>query len=155
MRTRIRAAGVALQDGHILLHKMDDFWVLPGGGVIEHETTIAGLKREFQEELGIEVQVKQLLWIVENFFKYNNQPMSGVEFYYLIELPSFVSLHKQVAFDGYEQETGEILHFEWHKLSELAEIKLLPSFLKEQLKKMETSLPHTVEHIINDEIGIM
>jgi 8-oxo-dGTP pyrophosphatase MutT (NUDIX family) len=155
MRTRIRAAGIALHDGHVLLHKMhkmDDFWVLPGGGV-EHETTMDGLKREFQEELGIEVTVKQLLWVVENFFEHNNKQVSGIEFHYLIEVPSKFFFNQKKNFDGYEQETDETLHFEWHKLSGLDCIKLLPSFLLEQLKKLETSTPQIVEHIINNEIG--
>nr|WP_188387533.1 NUDIX domain-containing protein [Priestia taiwanensis] len=152
VRRNIRAAGIAIHDGHVLLHKMDDFWILPGGDVAAQETTLAGLKREFQEELGIEVQMKQLLWIVENFFEYNNQPISGVEFHYLIEVPESITLQKQTIFDGYEQETNATLHFAWHKVSELNSITLLPAVLVGKLMSLPMSLPKTIEHIINNKI---
>ncbi|HWI50236.1 MAG TPA: NUDIX domain-containing protein, partial [Rummeliibacillus sp.] len=63
-----RVAGVLVQEGHILTHKSvnDSFWSLPGGRVKILEQAQYGLQREFQEELGVDVQIERLLWSVEN-----------------------------------------------------------------------------------------
>jgi ADP-ribose pyrophosphatase YjhB (NUDIX family) len=70
-----RVAGILVENEHVLLHKMADnkHWSLPSGRVRMMEDSQTSLKREISEELGIQVNVNQLLWIVENFFKYNGE----------------------------------------------------------------------------------
>lgn len=69
-RVRIRVAGVLLKDKKLLLiaHKKGNqvYWLLPGGGVDFGESLTEALKREFQEELGISVQVKDICCIVDS-----------------------------------------------------------------------------------------
>ncbi|EID45694.1 NUDIX hydrolase [Parageobacillus thermoglucosidasius] len=149
MRTRVRAAGVVVHNEHILLHKMDDFWVLPGGGV-GFEATTEGLKREFKEELGIEIKIKNLLWVAENFFEYNNQKEQSIEFYYLIEFPENSALYNQNSFEGCEGK--QTLKFKWHKIDNINNLTILPEFLAEYLKELRTSIPERIQHIINKTI---
>lgn len=65
-----RVAGVAVDSGRVLLHRSehDDFWGLPGGRLEVGETSHQALRREMLEEVGTEVRVGGLLWVVENFF---------------------------------------------------------------------------------------
>ncbi|MCM3738578.1 NUDIX domain-containing protein [Bacillus cytotoxicus] len=67
VRTNIRTAGVLIHNEHVLLHKMDDFWILPGGAVecngVDFETTMEALKREYKEGLDVEINIIKLLWV--------------------------------------------------------------------------------------------
>jgi ADP-ribose pyrophosphatase YjhB (NUDIX family) len=67
----LRAVAVALRDGHILLNRCekDDYWFLPGGRFELLESAPGAIRREKRKELGAEVRVERLLWIVENFFE--------------------------------------------------------------------------------------
>ena len=61
-----RVSALAARDGYVLLHRseLDDFWSLAGGGCEMLESSEVALR----EEMGIDVRVERLLWVVENFF---------------------------------------------------------------------------------------
>ena len=69
-RIRIRVAGVLVENGNILMvcHQKNgkNYWLLPGGGVDYGETLTQALKREFEEELGIKVDVHDLLFSIDS-----------------------------------------------------------------------------------------
>jgi ADP-ribose pyrophosphatase YjhB (NUDIX family) len=66
----IRVAGLLIHKGSILMVEQgrgdERYWLLPGGGVKFGETLSDGLRREFQEELGMRVGVQRLVAIVES-----------------------------------------------------------------------------------------
>lgn len=68
--TRIRVAGIWIDDGAILLESLADrdVWSLPGGGLEPGETLKAALVREFREEMDLTVRPGDLLMVVENHF---------------------------------------------------------------------------------------
>jgi 8-oxo-dGTP pyrophosphatase MutT (NUDIX family) len=76
---RVRVAGAAIRDGRVLLNGWDGFrhLALPGGGVEQGEESASALVREMREELGTEIRVGRLLWVVENFFALNGARRSS------------------------------------------------------------------------------
>ncbi len=53
-----------------------------------NEKSVDAVKREIQEELGVEVNVDRMLWINENFFKEetSEEQFHEVCIFYLVEL---------------------------------------------------------------------
>jgi len=48
-------------------NKVNDFFLLPGGGIESTESIIEGVKRECQEETGCEIEIQNALGITEDF----------------------------------------------------------------------------------------
>jgi 8-oxo-dGTP diphosphatase len=69
-KTRIRVAALIIRDGRVLLAKHEkggkQYWLLPGGGVEYGESVEEALKRELQEEAGLDIQPGELLWVVDS-----------------------------------------------------------------------------------------
>lgn len=67
---RVRVAGVLENNKEILMiaHKKNGrkYWLLPGGGVDYGESFQEALKREFKEEVNLDITVKDLLFISES-----------------------------------------------------------------------------------------
>ena len=148
-RFNFRVAGLALSDGKVLVHREvgEPFWTLPGGRVEMGETTIAALVREIREELTTEAQVERLLWVVENFFRFDEKNYHEIGAYYLIKLPAPLpgSLDGQT-FPGCEQSTQ--LDFRWVDVDsrQLAELPIRPSFLSASICRLPESPVHVVHY---------
>jgi 8-oxo-dGTP pyrophosphatase MutT (NUDIX family) len=142
-----RVVGVAFDRGRVLLHRTDDmtFWALPGGRAELLEASPQTLIREMQEEIGVEVQVVRLLWVVENFFIHLGWSCHELGLYFLMDLPHDSPLRDAVRFDGHEN--GQRVIFEWHPVETLAELPLYPRFLRAGLQ----ALPANTTHVLNIE----
>ncbi len=141
-----RIAGVAIEDGRVLLHQAesDDFWALPGGRAELLEPAAATLRREMQEELGIDVEVVRLLWLVENFFEYEGMDIHELGFYFLMQVPPDWPLR---TVDGpFAGEEGHLpLEFRWFPVADLPGMVVYPSFLRTELH----ALPATIQHVVH------
>jgi 8-oxo-dGTP pyrophosphatase MutT (NUDIX family) len=142
-----RVAGVCLKDGRVLLHRseMDDFWSLPGGHIQLFESSGEALRREMREELGIEIRVGRLLWVVESFFRYQGERQHELGLYCLMHLPPDSPFHQHEGpFSG--DEEGLHLELRWFPCDAdlLARLPVLPIFLQQAL----TSIPDAPQHII-------
>jgi ADP-ribose pyrophosphatase YjhB (NUDIX family) len=150
-----RVAGIVVDEGHVLLQNadIDDFWIVPGGRVELREPAAESLKREMMEEIGVEVEVERLLWVVENFFEYGGKSCHELAFYFLASLPHGSPLYdKSRTFVGYEEYFNEytsenklLLTFQWFPVDDLHSISLYPSFLRDALK----SLPENTAHVVH------
>ena len=141
-----RVAGIAINDNWVLLHKMerDDFWSLPGGRVKLLEPSKDALKREMQEELGVNIHVERLVWVVDNFFEYDGKSYHELALYFLMMFPHTSHLYKKSeSFIGYDG--GVKLIFKWHKLEELEKLPIYPTFLRKSL----SSIPDGTEYIVH------
>ena len=145
-RVNIRAAGVCIVDGHVLLQSEDqiDFWVLPGGRPLLLESSDAALRREMLEEIDAAVEVGRLLWTVENFFEYEGQPFHELCFYYEMNLPdghSFTAVGAELI----GAEGDRPLLYRWFPLAALDRVCIYPTFLASAL----TGLPPSIAHVVH------
>lgn len=86
-KIRIRVCGLCMEDGGLLMINHDgirdgDFWAPPGGGLQFGETMEMCLQREFAEETGFDIQVKDFLFISE----FVQLPLHAIEMFYLAEI---------------------------------------------------------------------
>ncbi len=146
-RFNFRVAGLAFNDGHVLVHRAthEHFWTFPGGRAEMGEETEQTLRREMREEIQHDVEVGRLLWVVENFFRYEGQEFHELGFYYAMEIDT-----------DFPFRPGEIVHeivdgvneciFKWVTASAevLAAMPLYPEFIPRRIG----SLPQTTEHLV-------
>lgn len=134
-----RVAGVALQNGKLLLHKTptDNFWSLPGGRVDMFEFSRETLLREMLEEIGKVVIVGNLFWVVENFFEYNEIKHHEIGFYYQMEI---LNLENQNDFIVIEDDTELLFH--WQDVNQIVEGSIYPEFITKDLLLNTTSTQH-------------
>ncbi|MHC4472856.1 MAG: NUDIX hydrolase [Planctomycetota bacterium] len=149
VRFQLRVAGVAVHDGRVLLHQAEheDFWSVPGGRAELLETSRSTLLREMREEIGAEVRVGRLLWIVECFFTHQGETYHELCLYYLMELPPGSEALERESFES--EDCGVGLEFRWFPLDELSGLHMLPGFLREALRE----LPAHPVHVVSDERG--
>ena len=145
----VRAVGVAIADDHVLVTRGESGHViLPGGRVELMEHSRSGLVREMREELGVDVTVGRLLWLVENLFLGTGGPHHALEFYYAITLPP--ALGPAIGSFTHHEEIDGVLWpqtFHWLPVAAVMAMDLYPLFLRQAL----VSLPDTPGHIVNDE----
>ena len=147
-RFNFRVVGVAIHNDKVLLHQADgdSFWSLPGGRVEFGEAAEETLRREMREELDVEIEVVRLLWLVENFFVYDEKNYHELSPYFLMRLPESSKFLTQPG--PYRcTEPGSNLVFQWFPIavSTLADLPLLPSFLQTELQV----LPETTQHKVH------
>lgn len=139
-----RVAGIWIEDGHVLLHrdKDDSHWSLPGGRVEIAEEAQVSIKREFLEELEIDMDVHRLVWIVENFFEYRGRNFHEMGLYFLVKPIKPSGKINTTPFYGTE---GDRLIYKWIPLDELENIELYPKILKTELRNLPKGIGHFVQ----------
>ena len=145
-RFQPRVAAVCVWRDHVLLQAALDgaFWVLPGGRLLPLEPTADALVRTMRWEIGQEVAVKRLLWVMEYVTPMGGQPVHELGFYYAIGLPErspFFDLTR----DHVGVERGHDLVLRWFPVDALPEQPLVPDFLRTALRHMPDSPEHIVQ----------
>lgn len=142
-----RVATIIKNNNKILLHKCktDNFYALPGGRVMIGEDSETALKREFEEEIGAELFIKDYLGTVENFFEYNEKKYHEIMIVYESTFDSHSDFYEKEKIVGLE-ENGKI-EFVWKTIDEISKLDLLPLFLKERI------ISNTkIDHLINNDV---
>lgn len=145
-RFNYRVAGVCIQDDEVLLQGFEGhaFWTLPGGRCELGESSTEALLRELREELRIEVVIGRLLWVVENFFRFDATDFHELGLYYEISLPDETEHLRRG--QTYRTMDGAMeIMFAWFPVSDLARISLVPSFLQDSLHHLPESTQR-IEH---------
>ena len=84
--------GVAIKNNKILVSECFDssknqtFYRCLGGGIEFLEKSSDALEREFKEEIGVNILIKDFLGISENIFTYQGKKAHELVFFYPIEL---------------------------------------------------------------------
>lgn len=89
-KLRVRVCGVSIIDNKLLLvhHKSlgqtGSLWAPPGGGMEYGESAEAALIREFKEETGLTIEIKEFLFVHE----YLDHPLHGIELFFSVNVIS-------------------------------------------------------------------
>ncbi|MBC8228737.1 NUDIX domain-containing protein [bacterium] len=93
---RVVRAVLLTSEELVLLLKIEEpvsgrqFWITPGGEVEQGEDAKACMRRELEEETGLEdAKVGPLMWTRRHVFEWNNQKIDQQEEYYLVETDLF------------------------------------------------------------------
>ena len=84
--------GIAKKDNKILVSEGYDkikdktFYRCLGGGIEFQETSQEALKREFKEEINIDIEVEEFCGIAENIFTFQGQKGHEIVFFYNIKI---------------------------------------------------------------------
>lgn len=100
--------GIAKKDNKILVSegydnvKKQTFYRCLGGGIEFFETSQVALKREFKEELGIEIEVEDYCGISENLFTFQGKKAHEIVLFYNIKINEidYKDVYKMIDDDG-------------------------------------------------------
>ena len=87
---RISVRSVCLRDGYLLAEQPSDdphaCYSFIGGELEFNELMESALKREYREEIGLEVKILEYLFVVENRFLFNNRLIHSLEHYFQTQI---------------------------------------------------------------------
>jgi 8-oxo-dGTP pyrophosphatase MutT (NUDIX family) len=138
VRTQIRAAGVLIVDGAVILENAvgTDLWNLPGGRLEDAETIELAVRREFQEEMGLAVACEDMMIVNENFFPLGGDVMREYGFYFRVR-----ALDPELSPKKPLKSSEPRFRYEWIGLDRLHSIHFQPVAL--------------IQHLIDPPAGIL
>lgn len=148
MERKIRnaAKGLIIKDGKMLAIKINDgneeWYIMPGGGQEAEELLPEAVCREVAEEVGIEIEAKELVFVVEGA---HGESFHRVDLVFLCE---YIGEIKNAKLHGDTNQTG----YEWLDIKTLNTTPLYPSKLRRQIMNLYEGKPYKV-YLGNEEIG--
>jgi 8-oxo-dGTP pyrophosphatase MutT (NUDIX family) len=147
-RFQMRAAGIAIRDGRVLVQNIKDNPVrfLPGGRIDQNESSVDTVVREMEEEFERAVEVGRLLFVIESFFPEKAQLFHEVGFYFEMIVPDAFPYHEtDICHRCFE---GPIeMEYRWVPATEAS--LTAASFFPMPLRSQLASLPGTTVHILD------
>ena len=148
MERRIRNAAKALiiKDGKMLAIKIrdnrEDWYVMPGGGQDVEELLPETVCREVAEELGLQVEVKNLVFVIEGL---HGEPFHRVDLVFLCEYKGEIE-------NAILQNDTNQVGYDWLDIKTLNTTPLYPSKLRRQIMNLYEGKAYQV-YLGNEEIG--
>lgn len=136
-KLNIRAAGVIIHNGKMLVHKNinDDHYAIIGGRVEIGENSADTIKREIKEEIGKEIEITGYIATIENFFEMKGSKYHEILFVHKVE---FVNEEdKKIEYTMKNLEGKDYLQYEWIELDKINQYPLRPAAMKEILREKE------------------
>ncbi len=133
-----RARAIIIEEEKVLLmHRVKhghEYWVFPGGGIDEGDKSIEdGLKRECLEELGVEVEVKDL--VMEKSSLAPNA-LGDMEYFYNCKILSGeVGTGTGPEFNGRDVEQYGTYEVVWLSLTDIKDKTVYPLELRDKIVK--------------------
>ncbi|KYG90611.1 NUDIX hydrolase [[Bacillus] sp. KCTC 13219] len=135
MRIRNSAKAIIVKDKKLLAIKIQEnggtYYILPGGGQEHGENLHQALERECKEELGVEVEIGELIFVREYIGK-NHEFAARHAHAHQTEFMFLCHVHHNTFINGSNPDKGQIA-VEWLPLNDLLEYKLYPQALRAHL----------------------
>jgi 8-oxo-dGTP diphosphatase len=124
-RLRIRACGICINNNRVLLVNhlgltKGDFWSPPGGGIQLGETAADCVVREFREETGLIVEVRDFLFACELI----KEPLHAVELFFLVKETGGKLAKGIDPESGSNQIIADVRYLEWGEINALSKANL-------------------------------
>lgn len=148
MERKIRNSAKALiiKDGKVLTIKINDgneeWYIMPGGGQETEELLPNAVCREVAEEMGIKVEAKELVFVIEGL---HGECFHRVDLVFLCE---YLGEIENATLRGDTNQVG----FEWLDIATLNHSQLYPSKLRRQIMNLYEGKPYKV-YLGNEEVG--
>lgn len=133
----------------ILLQKQEknEKYMLPGGRISQNESSYDSIKRELQEELGLDEE-PNLRYISENLIQFSKGKYHEIGFYYVVILDEekyeIFSHDKIYSLDKSENPS----EFVWIKIIDLAKYDLMPNNIKELVASNDVLGHDKIKHLV-------
>lgn len=143
---RTSAKAVIIQDGKMLAIKLNDgkeeWYILPGGGQNSEELLPQAVEREVEEEAGIKVSCKDLLFVIEGV---HGEDFHRIDLVFLCE---YLGKSENPELQGDTNQVG----FDWLELSKLNTLPLYPSKLRRPIMNFYEGKEYA-RYLGNEEVG--
>lgn len=120
-------------EGRILMikqvHEGNNIWMVPGGGIEAGENAKEAAVREVLEETGLEIQIKKLIWHVEEVSESRGQRF--VNFFLASIIGGELRLGTDPEFDDNNQVLREVKFLNKSEIQNLE--RVYPEYLKTEL----------------------
>lgn len=155
-RFNLRAAAIAIRNGHVLIHRatFQDYWSLPGGRVEWGESSEQTVARELEEELGVRGEVAHLLFVRESLFSDQGKRYHELGYYFRVSLPDSFPFRTDGEICHRCRDGKADLEFKWVPIAgeALAEHAFVPEALRERLSNLGNEIEHLV--FFENEAGV-
>lgn len=140
----IRTVGVLVRNNKILVQrdKNGNEYALPGGHIKIGETLESGLIREYREEIGVDINIKRLLWSEECFWEYKGKQAHNIAFYFLIEECEGFEIPDNGEFISHKDNCSIVIG--WVNIGEIHKMTIYPDFLKTEIYRLNGPIRHFV-----------
>lgn len=139
-RFKYRCAAIIIENNHLLLHKVYDYWTPPGGKVLVMENSRVSVERELFEESGERINVLQHLFTSETFYNRHGFPHHELCIYYLAESKDLWNRGQTIVGD----EGGRPIEYQWVPVDELSTIDVQPAFILDYIHDLKKTPPHII-----------
>ena len=142
---KYRVAGAIIKEDKLLMVNIcnNGFYCLPGGHIHLGEDSLAAIRREINEEVGITCKSVKLMSLVENFFRSKKGLMHEVCYVYIVEPNEDIETKD---YEIVENDEGELkpLKFKWCPLNEIDKENFRPQELKRKFKNKNFDFEHII-----------
>ena len=141
-----RPAGILVHENKVLLQKPNNSeeYAFPGGQVAFGETNAATLIREFQEEIGADIEVRELKWVWENIYPWDGKICNQICLFFMVNLKNITQIPLDGSFCGkeYDSNDDKAIWFYWVPFGEVKNITVYPPNAAELLLCIKEGVKH-------------
>ncbi len=119
------------QDRVLLVYEADaDIWVIPGGKLSPSESLLQGLRREIDEETGLEVKIGDMAAVFDILMPRDGYTAHKFEFVFHASPMSAPDFIERDVVDG-DQAGSPVSKMRWFTAAELATVSVCPPFVRD------------------------